>query len=320
MKRVYRSLGMAAGLVITALFVWYVIRALHGHDLSVYTTPRAALGIMLAALMWPLAALPLAMAWRDMLIEVGTKKRWRTLYGIMGVSQFAKYVPGHVAQYAGRVGMSLARGIPAQPLAVTMILETLLMVTAALAVGVGTGALSTVGLGLVRHHGPQLAVIAMLVLLAITGLFVFRRFAPSLVQRLAPKYASVLNEAMLPSTISLTRALTLYCVMYLMTGASSIVLVSFLLPGAPHDYWLLISALTLAWAVGFVTPGSPAGFGVREGLLLLMLTPVYTAASASVLVIALRIVTTLGDVLILVGALILLPRHHSETPAVGHSS
>src|SRR6185312_8496715 len=98
----------------------------------------------------------------------------------------------------------------------------------------------------------------------------------------------------------------LYCVMYLMTGTSSIVLVSFLFPGTPHDYWLLISALTLAWTVGFVTPGAPAGFGVREGLLLLMLTPAYTAASASVLVIALRIVTTLGDVFILGSGLILL--------------
>jgi hypothetical protein len=231
-----------------------------------------------------------------MLVGVGTKKHWRELYGIMGISQFAKYIPGHVAQYAGRVGMSLARGISARALAVTIILETLLMIIAAIAVGAGTGVLST-----------------------IAGMFVFRRIAPSLLRRFAPKFAPALDGALLPSTICLVRAVVLYCVMYLMTGASSIVLASFLLPGAPHDYWLLIAALTLAWVVGFVAPGAPAGLGVREGLLLLMLAPAYTAASASILIIALRIVTTLGDVLILGSGLMLLPRH-PELPATTPSS
>ena len=316
MKRAFHTLGLLVGLIITALFILYVVRSLRGHDLSVYATPRAAVGIALAALIWPLAALPLVLAWRDMLIGVGMKKRWRELYGIMGISQFAKYIPGHVAQYAGRAGMSLARGISARALAVTMILETLLMIAAALTIGVGTGVLSTIGLSLVQHHGSQLALIAAIVVLALAGMFVFRRIAPSLLRRFAPKYAPALDGALLPSTTSLVRAAAFYCIMYLMTGASSIVLANFLLPGVQQDYWLLVAALTLAWVVGFVTPGAPAGLGVREGLLLLMLAPAYTAASASILVIALRIVTTLGDVLILGTGLILLPGRRAKPPAV----
>lgn len=320
MKRHHRTLGLIAGVIVTLLFVWYVAQSLRGHDLSVYATPRAAIGIGLAALIWPLAAVPLALAWRDMLAGVGAKKRWRELYGIMGISQFAKYVPGHVAQYAGRVGMSLARGISARALTVTMILETLLMIVAALAIGLSTGVLSTIGLGLMRHYGSQLTLIAALVILAIAGMFVFRRIAPSLLRLFAPQHVTTLKGALLPPTIRLVRAVVLYCIMYLMTGASSIVLASFLLPGAPHDYWLLIAALTLAWVVGFVAPGAPAGLGVREGLLLLMLAPAYTAASASVLVIALRIVTTLGDVLILGSGLMLLPRQHPESSTTSPSS
>jgi uncharacterized membrane protein YbhN (UPF0104 family) len=86
-----------------------------------------------------------------------------------------------------------------------------------------------------------------------------------------------------------------------------ILLARLLVPGAPHDYWLLISVFALAWVVGFITPGAPGGLGVREALMVLMLAPAYTAASASVLVIALRIATTLGDALILVIGLLLLP-------------
>jgi hypothetical protein len=106
--------------------------------------------------------------------------------------------------------------------------------------------------------------------------------------------------------------------MYVVMGIGLILLSHFLLPDAPPDYWLLIAVFALAWVVGFVTPGAPGGLGVREGLMLLMLAPVFSAASASVLVIALRIATTLGDVLILITGFLLLPKRHdppSTTPA-----
>jgi hypothetical protein len=32
-KRLYRALGFSAVLIVTAFFVWYVVRSLHGHDL-----------------------------------------------------------------------------------------------------------------------------------------------------------------------------------------------------------------------------------------------------------------------------------------------
>lgn len=308
MKRRYRALGLVVGLIITALFVWYVVRTLRGHDLSVYTTPRAALGIVLAALLWSCGAPLLAWAWRGMLAGLGIHKQLRELFAIVGITQFAKYVPGNVGQYMGRVGMSLARGIPARPLAVTLILETLLVIAAAVAMGVGCGALSDVGLQALRAHGAQLALITLLVVLAIVGLFAFRRVAPALLRRFAPRYAPALDGTLLPPQPTLARAFSLYCCMYVGLGIGLILLSHFLLPHAPHDYWLLIATFALAWVVGFVTPGAPGGLGVREALMVLMLAPAYTAASASVLVVALRIATTLGDVLILIIGMLMLPR------------
>ncbi|HET7163217.1 MAG TPA: hypothetical protein VFI32_11185, partial [Rhodanobacteraceae bacterium] len=214
MKRVYRSLGMTAGLLVTALFVWYVVRTLRGHDLSVYATPRAALGIVLASILWACGAPLLALAWRSLLKGLDIHRTWRELFGIIGITQFAKYVPGNVAQYIGRVGMSLARGIPARPLAVTVILETLLVIAAAVVMGVGTGALSEIGLQVVRRHGAQLVLIVLLVVSAIAGLFVFRRVAPALLRRFAPRYAPALDGALLPPQTCLARAFVLYCGMY----------------------------------------------------------------------------------------------------------
>jgi hypothetical protein len=243
-----------------------------------------------------------------MLSGLGTHRSHRELFGIVGITQFAKYVPGNVGQYIGRVGMSLARGMPARALAATVILETLLVIAAAVVIGVGTGVLSAAGSQVVRQHGWQLGLVAALAILAAIGLFMFRLIAPRLLRRFAPKYAPTLDGALIPRQATLARAFVLYCCMYLLVGLGLVLLAGFLLPGASHDYWLLIAAFALAWVVGFVTPGAPAGLGVREGLLLLMLAPVYGSASAGILVIALRIATTLGDVLNLAIGWIVLPR------------
>lgn len=315
MKRTWRALGSVVALIVTALFVWYVVRSLRGHDLSVYATPRAALGIVVAAVSWACGAPLLAWAWSKLLVGLGVRKPQRELFGIIGITQFAKYIPGNVAQYIGRVGMSLARGIPARPLAVTLILETLLVIAAAVVVGVIAGAWSEVGRQLVRNHASQLALIATVVVLAGVGLLVFRRLAPALLRRFAPRYAPVLDGTLLPPQADLARAFALYCAMYVVAGIGLILLARFLLPDAPHEYWLLLAVFALAWVVGFVTPGAPGGFGVREGLMLLMLAPVFTVAATGVLVIALRIATTLGDVLVLTAGFLLLPRRATPPAA-----
>lgn len=309
MKRRYRLLGLIIGLTVTALFVLYVMRALHGRDLAVYATPRAFAGIVVAALLCT-AGLPLiGVAWRGMLAGLGVIKPWRELTAILGITQFAKYVPGNIAQYLGRAGMSLSRGIPPKAFAITVTLEMLLAVAAALTMGIGAGALSAVGMDLLQRHGAQLAYVAALLAAAAATLFVFLRFAPALLRRVAPRHADVLNSGLLPSHSAILSAFALYLAVYVLLGLGLVVLAHLLLPPqATYDNWLLIASFSLAWIIGFVTPGAPAGLGVREALLLLMLSPVYTSATASVLVIALRLATTLGDVLGLVGGLFILPK------------
>lgn len=308
MKHRHKALGLIAGLVVTALFILYVIRALHGRDLSVYATPRAIEGIGVAALCWTMVVPLIALAWRGMLKGLGIQKSWRELTAILGITQFAKYVPGNIAQYLGRAGMSLTRGISARAFASTMMFELPLMAGAALCVGVGVGAMSAAGLLLLHRKGEQLVLITAVFLLTIVALIVLGKFMPRLILRLAPRRAYLLAGDLLPSRASMAVAFALYCLMYVCAGAGLVVLAHLLLPEAVHDNLLLVASFSLAWVVGFVTPGAPGGLGVREGLLLLMLAPVYSPASASVLVIALRIATTVGDSLSFASGFLILPK------------
>jgi uncharacterized membrane protein YbhN (UPF0104 family) len=81
-----------------------------------------------------------------------------------------------------------------------------------------------------------------------------------------------------------------------------------LFPATPIDFALLTTAFALAWVVGFVTPGAPAGLGVREAVLLLLLAHGMGAANASLLILTLRIATTLGDMLCFILGLAVMPR------------
>ena len=64
-------------------------------------------------------------------------------------------------------------------------------------------------------------------------------------------------------------------------------------------------AYVIAWLAGFLVPGSPAGLGVREVVLLYLLSGHYPESTLLILILASRIVTTFGDVLFYLAALAL---------------
>ena len=53
--------------------------------------------------------------------------------------------------------------------------------------------------------------------------------------------------------------------------------------------------LSLAWMVGYVTPGAPAGIGLREAVLALGLSPALGESEALVLALLYRLITTVTD-------------------------
>lgn len=313
MRRRYHALGLFAGVLVSAAFVWYVAHSLHGRDLSAYATPRAFAGIGAAAIFYSLSMSLSGLAWRGLLRGLGVVKTWRELTAIIATTQIAKYLPGNVGQYVGRAAMSLSRGIGTRAFATTVVIEVLLSMAAAISIGLAMGLLSSVGLVLIpADKGHAIAIILILLVAIIASLYLFRAFAPRLLRRIAPQHAHVLDDGILPPRTMVLHAFISYCGMYFVVGIGFVILAHLLLPGSAHDNPLLIASFALAWVVGFVTPGAPAGLGVREGLLLLLLSSVYSPALAGILIIALRLATTLGDALSFVAGLILLPRREQK--------
>lgn len=74
---------------------------------------------------------------------------------------------------------------------------------------------------------------------------------------------------------------------------------------------IVVSAYTTAWLLGFITPGSPGGIGVKESVLLLTLTDIYGSGYILVSVLMFRIVTIFTDVLAFSFIYLITRKNHS---------
>jgi len=96
----------------------------------------------------------------------------------------------------------------------------------------------------------------------------------------------------------------LYVLMFITLGFIVDLLAQGLYGVEESRVWFMTGIFAIAWIAGFVTPGAPAGLGVREAVLVMGLTPIYGSGMAVGLSVTLRIVTTLGDGLAFVAALL----------------
>jgi uncharacterized membrane protein len=97
----------------------------------------------------------------------------------------------------------------------------------------------------------------------------------------------------------------LYTSTFLIMGGIANSLARYLFGALNAPFWLITGIITVAWVAGFITPGSPAGMGVREAILVAALGPILGTGVALGVSIALRAVTTLGDGLAFLAALAL---------------
>lgn len=299
MKPWLRVAGAVAGIAATAASAYFIAASWRGQDIGAYASARGLAGIGIATACYIAGVMLSALAWRALLRSVDLDNRWLELSGIVAATQIGKYLPGNIAQHAGRAALSLGRGIGPVPLVVTGILEVALLAIAS--VGIGGlalllsgrfGALLDVG------DGGMVAGIALLAMALVLAVPLLRRYGPALVARFAPARAQALAQAAFPPPAAIGRAFVLYAMVYVAFGAG-IILMSHLLLGGGQDAWLLLASFCLAWIVGFATPGAPAGIGVREAVMLALLAGPYSPPDASAIVLALRLATTAGDVLLL---------------------
>lgn len=268
--------------------VGFVALRLHDHwgslDLS-QISPLAWLVIAGLAMLYGLASsLLFTLTWWNLLksFDIHVTRLWA--FHVYGVSQLAKYVPGNIFHLAGRQVMGMSVGAPSGKLLKSIIWELGLAATA------GT----MYGWLILPAVLPKFSSVFSIILLIISvGLAIF------LLSRL---FGLLVSKAF--GSLLLLQAIS---------GGIFVILLDVIARESQFSpqIWLLIGgSYIIAWLVGLVTPGAPAGAGVRELILLLLLKSIVKEADLLVAVVLGRIITVLGDVLFFMMAFLIPAKYY----------
>lgn len=259
--------------------VVFVAMRLHTYwldlDFSRVTLP-IWLSIAVFAMLYGLANLILASAWWHLLKHLGAPVIRPLSVKIYGISQLAKYLPGNIFHLAGRQALGMAAGISAGTLAKSTLWELGLIAI--------TGALF--GWLILPLLFPAYSEMASILLLLGSAWLV-----ANILQRMAGHQ---------------TALAFIWQLLFLMITGGIFVALLGVIAGSevvPIQLWLPIGgAYIVAWLAGLVTPGAPAGVGVREVILLLLLKSVIHETDLLMAILLGRLVTVAGDLLFFVSA------------------
>ncbi|MGH6921830.1 MAG: hypothetical protein ACREJ0_29535 [Geminicoccaceae bacterium] len=256
-----------------------------------------AAAVIGGTLLYGLAGFLLSSAWHQLLGATRSAASIRWHHAVYGRTQIAKYLPGNVFHLVGRQVMGRRLGHGQGRLAIASLLEALLLMltAAALSLPIAWRWLDQGPLWLLAFAGPVLALIV--VRCARRHNLALRDLAQSV------------DCASSPAVLRLLRAACLYALFFLAVAAIFWMLaLSVAEPGRPSiDLASSVSVVALAWLVGFATPGSSAGIGVREAVLIAALESSLGASASGLIALALRLVTIGGDVLFLTLSMALAP-------------
>lgn len=141
---------------------------------------------------------------------------------------------------------------------------------------------------------PEPVMIGALAIVALSGpwlgLGIFNRFWPSMANKLGSG-----TPPKLPSLITAV-ALALGLILSFMVFGWMLQLQALYLFGIDTGNLLIFTLLfATAWVAGYVLPGAPGGLGVREAIVVALLTPVVGAGAAIGLSLTMRLATVSGD-------------------------
>ena len=253
--------------------VAFVAYRLHGYlgelDLQRFGPPSYVAAVLLAVV-YGASNLLLALGWRAVLRFLGVDAGLGWTVRTYATSQLAKYIPGNIFHFAGRQALGVAAGIGNVPLAKSTAVEL-----AVLAIG---GALF---LPLLLQHavpgsGPATAMVAFAALIAVVFLATWRLAGGTAARSVAFYLAFlVLSGLIFVLTLSLAEGRAI--------DASAVP--------------LTIGAYVVAWLAGLLTPGAPAGLGIREAVLLALLAGIASGPVVLTAVLVGRVITVCGDLM-----------------------
>ncbi|MEN1957588.1 lysylphosphatidylglycerol synthase domain-containing protein [Luteimonas changyuni] len=298
MKKGLKAAGIVLAIAALAYFGRHAWRTLEGQDLSVLTEGPGLAGMLLLVLLYTASLATTSAAWLWQLRALGQPASYAWTTSVLAVTQFGKYLPGNVGQHIGRVGLAVGAGVRLSAALLTLGYELLIAIVAAAHLGAAAVLLwppaAFAGASWLNYRWPLLVTVT---LGALAGLLLAPRLVVLLLRMRSPASPAVEASSFRLDLRAIAGSYVMYLSSLLAIGLGLWVLALALLPGdvAMPTPLFFVGAFAVSWIAGFVVPGAPAGLGVRELVLTAWLGDALPATTVVVLVLALRVATTIGD-------------------------
>ncbi|MGG5258001.1 lysylphosphatidylglycerol synthase domain-containing protein [Phycicoccus avicenniae] len=261
--------------------------------------------LLLALVLTTAAPVATLFGWRVLLADLGTRLPAAPAASIFLVGQLGKYVPGSVWTVLAQAEMGARLSVPRRRMAVTGLLSILLAILVGSLVGV-------VALPRLLARGGSPVTLWVLVGAALLGGVLLW---PRLLNALLALGLRILRREPLEHALS-GRAILLTCLWFagawVVAGLGVAVLVLALAPDASTADLLVgvVCGFALASAVGQLSVLVPAGVGVRDGVLGLVLVTFMPVGAATAVVVVARFLAIVADLLCAGAAWSWGRRHH----------
>lgn len=264
-------------------------------------------GYVAAALPGAIAAMLAALiVWRSLLADLGSPIAWRDAARVFYLSQLGKYVPGTVWSMVAQVELSRDLRIPRRTSLAVGVLAIAVSVTVGLTIG--SAILLVAAPGVAEHFRYFLFAVPLLLTV----------LHPAVLTRLLNLAYRLLRRQPLPKAPSwggMLRAAGAQLLVWVCLGMHIWPFLVGIGADPLEALPVAIGGYALAYSLGQLAVGLPAGAGVREAALVLAFAPLLPGGAAAALVVALisRVTLIVVDVL-MAGLQRLIARRAPATP------
>jgi hypothetical protein len=288
-------------------------------DVRTPLTAASALWLLLSAILYAVSWLPSVWFWRQLMRALGGRPNFADAARAYYCGSLGKYVPGKAMVLVLRGSLMNGRGCAGRTAAITAAYETLTMM--------GTGLLVGLLLALPPNWVPardQSWLVPLVVLAVLVALPVIARLLGWAVIKMSPPDLVELNRipemerspTANPSPAPPSTESRLAIPTWLVGAGCAAFIVSWAIQGLSlgmtlcavgepmrwHEWPLWSGAMALSTSLGFAVLFAPAGLGVREGILLGILTQPggndHAAHAAVAVTVLSRFVSFFSDVLV----------------------
>ncbi|MCX7544499.1 hypothetical protein [Marinicella gelatinilytica] len=285
MSKIIKFIGHALAIVSIIFLIQIFIENYHQlADLPLYWYSYVT--VIIIILLGLTGFLIMSFAWLTQLKENYPDFGISEAFTILAVSQIAKYLPGNVGHYVGRYYLS-AKYIKKADVIYSFLIENIMLVFASTLVG----SFYLLYANINEWVGKQETYIALIIItLSLPVLYWANKKLKFKLVTLRTNY------------LILFKLLTLFVIMTILGGLSIYAIFYLITPLEMLPFWLLTSAFSFSFLLGFVIPGAPGGIGIREYVFTLLLTPFIGQIIALQAIVLFRLISIISDlILFLIG-------------------